>query len=81
LQQISPGDAQSLDINTPTGKIEIPKSFFIAMPYFILYLYLIIPMTIVIALLKGGVSLLNPDLSKQLRNFVDSIRKTIPPKQ
>jgi hypothetical protein len=81
LQQIYSEDAKSLDINTPTGKIEIPKSFFSAMPYFILYLYLIIPMTIAIALLKGGVSLLNPDLSRQLRHFVDSIRKTVPPKQ
>ena len=81
LQVICPEDTKSFDINTPAGRFEMPKPAFTGFAYFILYLFLIIPMSITLALLKGGISLLNPDLTKQLRQFIDTIRRTVPPKQ
>jgi hypothetical protein len=54
---------------------------FTGMSYFILYLFLLIPTAITIALLKGSVALLNPDLKRQLQQFTDSIRKSFTPKQ
>jgi hypothetical protein len=81
LQKIVPSDAASCDVNTPIGRFEIPKPAFNGMSYFILYLFLLIPTTITIALIKGSVSLLNPDLSRQFYRLVESIRKNVTPKQ
>jgi len=51
------------------------------MSYFILYLFLLIPTKIAIAIIKGSVAILNPDLKRQLRQLTESIRKSIAPKQ
>jgi hypothetical protein len=80
LQKICPEDTKTFDINTPAGRFELPKPAFTALSYFILYLFLIIPTAITLVLLKSGVALLNPDLTRQLRRFIDSIRKAVPPK-
>lgn len=81
VQKIVPATGVSCDINTPAGKFEIPKPMFAGMSYFILYLFLLIPTTIAIALIKGSVALLNPDLKRQLRQLTESIRKSVAPKQ
>ena len=81
VQKIVPATGISCDINTPAGKLELPKPMFTGMSYFILYLFLLIPTAITIALLKGSVALLNPDLKRQLRQLTESIRKSIAPKQ
>jgi hypothetical protein len=81
LKKISPDDIASCDINTPAGRFELPKPVFTGLSYFILYLFLLIPTTIAIALLKGSVSLLNPDLTRQLQRLVESIRKSVIPKE
>jgi hypothetical protein len=82
LQIIAPDDTKPFEINTPQGKFELPKPAFTAMAYFILYIFLIIPMTIALALLKGGIALLNPDSTKRMRDFIDTIKKNMaPPKQ
>ncbi|MGB7581874.1 MAG: hypothetical protein WBL85_05435 [Sedimentisphaerales bacterium] len=81
VQKIVPATGISCDINTPAGKFELPKPMFAGMSYFILYLFLLIPTAIVIALIKGSVALLNPDLKRQLQRFTESIRKSIAPKQ
>jgi hypothetical protein len=81
VEKIVPAAGVSCDINTPNGKLELPKQLFASMPYFILYLFLLIPTTITIALIKGSVALLNPDLKRQLQQFTESIRKSIAPKQ
>jgi hypothetical protein len=81
LQKIAPDDVASCDINTPAGRFELPKPVFHGLSYFVLYLFLLIPTTIAIALLKGSVSLLNPDLPRQLYRLFESIRKNVTPKQ
>jgi hypothetical protein len=81
LQKIAPDDVASFDINTPAGRFELPKPAFRGLSYFILYLFLLIPTTIAIALVKGSVSLLNPDLPRQLYRLFESIRKNATPKQ
>jgi hypothetical protein len=81
VQKIFPDSAGPFDINTPTGKIEIPKPVLNSLSYFILYLFLIIPLSITIALIKGGVSLLSPDSTRRMRRLIDSIQKSIPPRQ
>ena len=81
VQKIVPATGISCDINTPAGKFELPKPMFAGMSYFILYLFLLIPTAIAIALIKGSVALLNPDLKRQLRQLTESIRKSIAPKQ
>jgi hypothetical protein len=81
VQKIVPATGISCDINTPAGKFELPKPMFAGMSYFILYLFLLIPTAITIALIKGSVALLNPDLKRQLRQLTESIRKSIAPKQ
>lgn len=81
VQKIVPDEAMPVDINTPSGKIELPKKFFNGFSYFILYLFLLIPTSIAIALIKGSVALLSPDLSKQLHQLVESIKKSVSPKQ
>ncbi len=81
VQKIVPATGISCDMNTPAGKFELPKPMFTGLSYFILYLFLLIPTAIVIALIKGSVALLNPDLKRQLHQFTESIRKSIAPKQ
>jgi hypothetical protein len=81
VQKIVPATGVSCDINTPAGKFELPKPMFAGMSYFILYLFLLIPTAITIALIKGSVALLHPDLKRQLHQFTESIRKSITPKQ
>ena len=81
VQKIVPATGISCDINTPAGKFELPKPMFAGMSYFILYLFLLIPTAIAIALIKGSVALLNPDLKRQLRQLTESIRKSSVPKQ
>jgi hypothetical protein len=81
VQKIVPATGVSCDINTPAGRFELPKPMFTCMSYFILYLFLLIPTTIAIALIKGSVALLNPDLKRQLRHLTESIRKATAPKQ
>jgi hypothetical protein len=81
VQKIVPAMGISCDINTPAGRFELPKPMFTGMSYFILYLFLLIPTAIAIALIKGSVALLNPDLKRQFRQFTDSIRKSFTPKQ
>jgi hypothetical protein len=69
LQKICPDDAKPVDINTPAGRFELPVQAFRGLSYMILFLFLIIPLSIALALLKGGVSLLSPDITKQMRQF------------
>ena len=80
VQKIVPATGISCDINTPAGKFELPTPMFAGMSYFILYLFLLIPTAIAIALIKGSVALLNPDLKRQLHQLTESIRKSIAPK-
>jgi hypothetical protein len=80
VQKIVPATGTSCDINTPSGKFELPKPMFTGLSYFILYLFLFIPTTIAIALIKGSVAMLNPDLKRQLRQLTESIRKSTAPK-
>jgi hypothetical protein len=76
VQKIVPATGVSCDINTPTGKFELPKPMFTGLSYFILYLFLFIPTTIVIALIKGSVAMLNPDLKRQIRQLTETIKKS-----
>ena len=79
LEKICPEYTKSFVINTPNGRVEMPKTLFTGMSYFILYLFLIIPTVFTIALLKGGVALLNPNLTRQLRKLINSLQKPSPP--
>jgi hypothetical protein len=81
VQKIVPDQNTPAQITTPSGKFEFPKPFFNGFSYFILYLFLLIPTTITIALLKGSVSLLSPDLARQFRRLIDSFAKINTPKQ
>jgi len=81
VEKIVPAMSISCDVNTPNGKIELPKQLFAGMPYFILYLFLLIPTTITIALIKGSVALLNPSLKSQIRQLTETIKKSYAPKQ
>ncbi|MGA2679058.1 MAG: hypothetical protein ABSF37_07135 [Sedimentisphaerales bacterium] len=81
VQKIVPATGISCDMNTPAGKFELPKPMFAGMSYFILYLFLLIPTAITIALIKGSVALLNPDLKRQLHQLTESIRRSFTPKQ
>jgi hypothetical protein len=76
VEKIIPATGISYDINTPTGKLELPKPLFTGMPYFILYLFLLIPTTMAIALIKGSVALLNPSLKSQIRQLTETIKKS-----
>jgi len=80
VQKIIPEEVTA-DINTPAGKFGLPKPVFTGLSYFILYLFLLIPTSIAIALLKGSVNLLNPDMTKQLRRLIASIAKSPTPRQ
>ncbi len=81
VEKIVPATGISCDINTPAGKFELPKPLFAGMSYFILYLFLLIPTAIAIALIKGSVALLNPGLKSQIRQLTETIRKSYAPKQ
>jgi hypothetical protein len=81
VEKITPAAGFSCDVNTPNGKIELPKQLFTGMPYFILYLFLLIPTTIAIALIKGSVALLNPGAKNQIRQLTETIRKSYASKQ
>jgi hypothetical protein len=81
VEKMIPAEGFTCDINTPTGKINLPKPLFAGMPYFILYLFLLIPTTIAIALIKGSVALLNPSLKNQIRQLTETIKKSYAPKQ
>jgi hypothetical protein len=81
VEKIAPAAGFSCDVNTPNGKIELPKQLFTGMPYFILYLFLLIPTTIAIALIKGSVALLNPGAKNQIRQLTETIKKSYTPKQ
>ena len=76
MEKIVPAAGVSCDVNTPVGRFELPKPVFTGLSYFILYLFLLIPTTIAIALIKGSVALLSPDLKHQLRQLTESIRKS-----
>jgi hypothetical protein len=80
VQKIVPATGVSCDINTPAGKFELPKPMFTGLSYFILYLFLLIPTAIAIALIKGSIALLNPGLKRQLRQLTEAIRKATAPK-
>jgi hypothetical protein len=80
VQKIVPATGISCDINTPTGKFELPKPMFNGMSYFVLYLFLLIPMGITIALIKGSVAMLNPSLKSQIRQLTETIKKSYAPK-
>jgi hypothetical protein len=81
VEKIVPAEGVSFDVNTPSLKFELPKPFFKGMSYFVLYLFLLIPTAITIALIKGSVALLSSDLKRQLRQLTESIRKATAPKQ
>ena len=81
VQKIVPDQNTPAEITTPAGKFEIPKPLFNGLSYFILYLFLLIPTTITIALVKGSVSLLSPDMTRQFRRLIDSFAKINIPKQ
>jgi hypothetical protein len=74
--KIVPATGVSCDVNTPAGKFELPKPVFTGLSYFILYLFLLIPTTIAIALIKGSVALLSPDLKHQLRQLTEYIKRS-----
>ncbi len=81
VEKIVPATGVTFDVNTPSLKFELPKPFFNGTAYFILYLFLLIPTTITIALIKGSTALLSHDLKNQLRQLTESIRKATAPKQ
>ena len=76
VEKMIPAMGISTDVNTPNGKFELPKQLFTGMPYFILYLFLLIPTSIAIALIKGSVALLNPSLKSQIRQLTETIKKS-----
>jgi hypothetical protein len=76
VEKILPAAGVSCDVNTPAGRFELPKPVFSGLSYFILYLFLLIPTTITIALIKGSVALLSPDLKHQLRQLTEYMRKS-----
>lgn len=81
LQKICSEDTKSFVINTPNGRVELPPQVFKGFPYMVLFMFLLIPTSIAIALLKGGVALLNPNLTRQLRQLINSLQKPFPPQQ
>jgi hypothetical protein len=81
LQKINSSVDTPVYINTPAGKTELPPQLFTVLSYMVLVFFLMIPTTITMALLKGGISLLRPDLTYQLRRLIESVTKTTAPKQ
>jgi len=80
IEKIVPAAGASFDVNTPSLKFELPKPFFSGMSYFILYLFLLIPTTMAIALIKGSAALLRSDIRRPLQQLIDAIRKVNAPK-
>ena len=76
VEKVAPASNSDYYINTPSGKFELPKPLFTGLSYFILYLFLFIPTLIAIALIKGSVALLSPDLKHQLRQLTEYIKKS-----
>ncbi|MFH1371403.1 MAG: hypothetical protein ABII09_08995 [Planctomycetota bacterium] len=82
LQKIFPEEDKPVTINTPNGKIELPAQVFRGFSYTILFMFLLIPTSIAMALLKGGITLLKPDLTmKMMRGLVESLVKIQAPKE
>lgn len=82
LQKICPEDDKPVDINTPGGKIELPPQIFKGFSYMVLFMFLLIPTSIAMALLKGSITLLKPDLTtKMMRGLVESLVKIQAPKE
>ena len=82
LQKIFPEEDKPVTINTPTGKIELPAQVFTGFSYMVLFMFLLIPTSIAMALLKGGITLLKPDLTtKMMRGLVESLVKIQAPKE
>lgn len=82
LQKIYPDEDKPVTINTPNGKIELPSQVFKGFSYMVLFMFLLIPTSIATALLKGGITLLKPDLTtKMMRGLVESIVKIQTPKE
>jgi len=81
LQKINSIADKPVYINTPAGKTELPPQLFTVLSYMVLCFFLFIPTTIAMALLKGSISLLRPDLTYQLRRLIESVTKTTAPKQ
>ena len=79
LQKVYPDEDKPLTINTPSGKIEFPAQFFKGLSYMILFLFLMIPTSIAIALLKGSVTLLKPELTAAtIHRLIESFEKIKP---
>jgi hypothetical protein len=82
LQKICSEEGKTIDINTPGGKIELPAQAFKGFSYMVLFAFLLIPTSIAVALLKGCVSLLKPDLTtKMMRGLVETLVKIQAPKE
>ena len=82
VQKIYPNEDKPIDINTPTGKIELPGQFFRGLSYMILFVFLLIPTSIAVALLKGCVALLKPELTTgTIRKLIESVEKIKPQKE
>jgi len=82
LQKIYPEEDKPIDINTPSGKIELPEQILRGFSYTILFMFLLIPTTIAVALLKGCVTLLKPELTAgTIRRLIESIEKIKTPKE
>jgi hypothetical protein len=82
LQKIYPEEDKPVAINTPSGKIELPEQLFRGFSYTILFMFLLIPTSIAMALLKGSITLLKPDLTtKMMRGLIESLIKIQAPKE
>jgi hypothetical protein len=82
LQKVYPDEDKPVTINTPTGKIELPPQVFMGFSYMVLFMFLLIPTSIAMALLKGGITLLKPDMAiKMMRGLVESLVKIQAPKE
>jgi len=82
LQKVYPDEDKPVTINTPTGKIELPPQIFKGFSYMVLFMFLLIPTSIAMALLKGSITLLKPDLTtKMMRGLVETIVKIQAPKE
>jgi hypothetical protein len=80
IEKIVPAGGVTFDVNTPSLKFELPKPFFNGMSYFILYLFLLIPTMMTIALIKGSAALLRSDMKRQLQQLTEAIKKATAPK-
>ncbi|MBN2018941.1 MAG: hypothetical protein JW749_01810 [Sedimentisphaerales bacterium] len=81
IQKIIPDTGDVVSVNTPAGRVEMPRQIFIVTAYTVLFLFLLIPTKIATVLLTAGISLLKPDMSKQLQKYVEAQTKQPPVKQ